>query len=136
MDGIVLSKGVYTALATGALFLHILFILWVALGGFLGRSRPLLRALHIAALIWGILTEILPWPCPLTILENWLESMAGVQPYQGGFLLHYLDAIVYPNISGRVLMIGAVSVCVLNLAFYARQFWEAGIQHGRRDRKR
>jgi hypothetical protein len=25
--------------------------------------------------------------CPLTLLENWLEQKAGVEPYQGGFLL-------------------------------------------------
>jgi hypothetical protein len=24
--------------------------------------------------------EFLPWPCPLTFLENWLEGKAGVQP--------------------------------------------------------
>jgi hypothetical protein len=29
----------------------------------------------------------------LTLLENWLESRAGFEPYQGGFLLHYLDAL-------------------------------------------
>ncbi len=42
-----------------------------------------------ASLVWGILTELLPWPCPLTLLENWLEARAGVEPYEGGFLLHY-----------------------------------------------
>jgi hypothetical protein len=53
--------------------------------------------------------------CPLTWLENWLESLAGVQPYQGGFLLHYLDALVYPDISGTVLMTAGVAACLLNL---------------------
>ena len=42
---------------------------------------------------------------PLTVLENWLEAKAGVQPYQGGFLLHYLDKFVYPDISATVLTI-------------------------------
>jgi len=42
----------------------------------------------------GILAELLPWPCPLTLLENWLEGKAGIQPYEGGFLLHYLDKLV------------------------------------------
>jgi hypothetical protein len=45
------------------------------------------------------ISELLPWPCPLTDLENWFEGKAGVQPYQGGFLLHYLDKLVYPDIS-------------------------------------
>jgi len=81
------ASGSYSALATAVLFLHALFILWVIFGALLTRSRPILRWLHIASLIWGILTEVLPWPCPLTLLENWLEGRAGIEPYQGGFLL-------------------------------------------------
>ena len=100
-----------------------LFILWVAFGALLTLSRPVLRWLHIVSLVWGILTELLPWPCPLTVLENWLEAKAGVQPYQGGFLLHYLDKVVYPDISASALTVAAVLVCVLNLAVYGRRMW-------------
>jgi hypothetical protein len=113
----------YSALATAVLFLHALFILWVVFGALLTRSSPVLRWLHIASLVWGILTEVLPWPCPLTLLENWLEIRAGVEPYQGGFLLHYLDKLVYPDLPANVLTIAGVIVCVANLAFYARQVW-------------
>jgi hypothetical protein len=100
-----------------------LFILWVVFGALLTRSRPILRRLHIVSLVWGILTELLPWPCPLTVLENWLEAKAGVQPYQGGFLLHYLDKVVYPDISASALTVAGVLVCVLNLAVYGRGMW-------------
>ena len=117
------ASGFYSALATAVLFLHALFILWVIFGALLTRSRPVLRWLHIASLVWGILTEVLPWPCPLTLLENSLEGRAGIEPYQGGFLLHYLDKLVYPDISANVLTIAGVIVCVANLAFYARQVW-------------
>jgi Protein of Unknown function (DUF2784) len=118
-------SGLYSALAVFVLFLHALFIVWVAFGAFLTRSRPVLRWLHIVSLIWGILTELLPWPCPLTVLENWFEGKAGVQPYQGGFLLHYMDRLVYPEISATVLTVAGVFVCVLNLAWYGRQMWIA-----------
>jgi Protein of Unknown function (DUF2784) len=117
------ASGFYAALATAVLFLHALFILWVVFGALLTRSRPLLRWLHIASLLWGILAEVLPWPCPLTLLENSLEGRAGVEPYQGGFLLHYLDKLVYPEISAKVLTIAGVIVCLSNLTFYARQLW-------------
>lgn len=113
----------YSVLATLVLFVHALFILWVVFGAFLAHSRPLLRRLHIASLIWGVLTEILPWPCPLTLLENWLEQRAGIEPYQGGFLLHYLDKFVYPDLPASVLTAAAVIVCLLNLAFYLRLMW-------------
>jgi hypothetical protein len=118
-----IAPNVYSGLAVCVLFLHMLFILWVAFGALLTLSRPVLRWLHIVSLVWGILTELLPWPCPLTVLENWLEAKAGVQPYQGGFLLHYLDKVVYPDISASALTVAAVLVCVLNLAVYGRRMW-------------
>jgi len=118
----------YSALAIFVLVLHALFILWVVLGALLARSHPILRWLHIGSLVWGILTELLPWPCPLTLLENWLEAKAGVEPYQGGFLLHYLDKLVYPDISATVLTIVGVIICILNLGFYCRQIWIARLR--------
>ena len=124
----VIASNVYSALAVSVLLLHALFILWVVFGALLTRSRPVLRWLHIVSLIWGILTEVLPWPCPLTLLENWLEGKAGVEPVQGGFLLRYLDRLVYPDIPSAVLMIAAVIVCGLNLVFYGRQMWIARLR--------
>ena len=61
-------------------------------------------------------------------LENWLEGNAGVEPTQGGFLLHYLDKLVYPDISSTILTITAVIICALNLAFYGRQIWIARVR--------
>ena len=119
------ASSLYSLFVILVLSLHALFIVWVVFGAFVTRSRPVLRWLHIGSLAWGILTELLPWPCPLTLLENWLESKAGVQPYQGGFLLHYLDKLVYPDISATVLTIAGVIICALNLAFYGRQIWIA-----------
>jgi len=129
-DGLVSMANIYSAVAAGVLFLHVIFILWVIFGALIARSRPTLRWFHIASLVWGILVDVLPWPCPLTLLETWLENQAGVEPYQGGFLLHYLDALVYPNISPLLLTIVGVAVCVLNLAMYARA-WHAGRHRSR-----
>jgi hypothetical protein len=112
-------------MAVGVLLLHLVFILWVIFGAIVARRRPLLRWLHITCLLWGILIELFPWSCPLTVLENWLEARAGVAPYQGGFLLHYLDALVYPNISPLALTIAGIVVCALNLVFYGFSFVRA-----------
>jgi len=119
---VTVSSGVYRALATLALLLHVFFILWVVFGALVARSRPILAVLHIASLIWGVVTELFV-PCPLTLLENWLEQKAGIAPYQGSFLLHYLDKLVYPDLPASLLTAAAVIVCVLNLAFYARLVW-------------
>src|SRR6266566_9689230 len=119
MLAVVFAVSLYSGLVVSVLVLHALFILWVVFGAFLAWSRPVLRWLHIASLVWGILTEVLYWPywpCPLTFAENALEQRAGIQPYQGGFLLHYLDKLIYPDISSSVLTIAALIVCALNLA--------------------
>ena len=118
------SPTLYSDLATLVLCFHVLFIVWVVFGAFVARSRPVLVVLHVASLVWGVLTNALPWPCPLTFLENWLEQKAGVAPYQDGFLLHYLDKFVYPDVSPSLLTAAAAIVCVLNLAFYARLIWK------------
>jgi Protein of Unknown function (DUF2784) len=117
MDAVFLVIGLYSGLATLVLFIQGLFVLWVVFGAFLAPSRALLRRLHTASLIWGILLELLPWPYALTLVENWLEQRAGIEPYQGGFLLHLLDQLIYPNVPASALTDGCSHHLCLNLAF-------------------
>ena len=117
--------GVYSGLATAVLIVHALFILLVVFGAFLARSRPWLRWFHIASLTWGLLVEFLPWQCPLTWLENWLELRAGTTPDRGGFLLHYMDKLVYPDVATVILMVVAGIVGVANFSYYGWQMWNA-----------
>jgi hypothetical protein len=111
----------YRAIAGSVLSLHAAYIAWVIFGAFFTRGRPWLAALHVAALVYGVIIEIFGFWCPLTAFETWLEVRGGVSAYRGSFLLHYLEAVVYPNIPPNLLIAGAVSVCVLNLWIYARR---------------
>lgn len=110
----------YAVLADCVLGLHLLFILWVIFGALFVRDRPQLRWLHITGLAWSILVTITSWPCPLTVLEEFLELQAGVEPYRGGFVVHYLDKLVYPDLSPVMITIAMVVICVFNLAVYTR----------------
>ena len=101
---------------------HLGFILWVMFGALVTLWRRWLAALHLASLVHGIVIELGPWPCPLTLAENFFEARAGIAPYQGSFLLHYLDAIVYPNFSPALLTAVGVAVCAANLLLYAWRF--------------
>jgi len=83
MDAVLLASNFYSALATAVLFLHGLFILWVIFGALLVRSRPILRWLHIASLVWGILTELLPWPCPFDPVRELAWSQGGRRAIPG-----------------------------------------------------
>lgn len=112
----------YRAAAIFVLVLHLAFILWVIFGAWFTRQHPTLRRMHIASLAWGLIIEIFPWTCPLTYAENWLEPRAGATPYQGSFLLHYLDALVYPHVPPWTLTVAAVVVVATNVAVYWRRW--------------
>jgi hypothetical protein len=106
-------------LAGLVLAVHLLFILWVMGGVLLVRRYQRLKWFHIFSLAYSIFVEVVPWPpCPLTVLEQMLESRAGIAAYHGSFLVHYLDALVYPNVPLALLVTVAVVFCAANLAFY------------------
>jgi Protein of Unknown function (DUF2784) len=108
-------------LATLVLTTHLIWIFWVIFGWLVARNRPVLRWFHFGSLTYGIFIEVAPWPCPLTLLEQWLESRAGFAVYREPFLVHYLEAAVYPDVPERVLVAVAVAVCLLNLCLHVRR---------------
>ena len=61
---------IYRLLADGLLLLHLAFILFVVLGGFLAWRHPRLAWLHLPCAAWGACVEFAGWDCPLTPLEN------------------------------------------------------------------
>ncbi len=112
----------YLAMADGVLFAHLTFVAWVIFGSLFTRRRPWLAWVHVATIVYGMIAETTALICPLTLAENWCEARAGVVPYNGPFLLHCLDAVVYPNVPATLLVVIAVAVCVFNLGIYARRF--------------
>ena len=116
-----MAQGWYRTMAASVLSLHAVYIAWVIFGALFTRGRPRLATLHVATLVYGVILEIFGFWCPLTAFETWLEVRGGVSAYRGPFLLHYLDAVVYPNIPPNLLIAGAVAICLLNLWIYARR---------------
>ncbi len=123
-----LVSTLYGVAATAVLLFHLGWLLFVIVGALVTRGRIALTALHGAALAWGLIVEIGPWPCPLTALEQALWRRADREGYSGGFLLHYLDRMIYPGVPEWILAVGAVVVCSVNAAAYGRRFvrWRKG----------
>jgi len=111
-----------TTAAILVLLVHLFWILLVIFGALFTRGRPVWITLHILSLLWGIATEAGPWPCPLTLAEQYFETRAGLAAYQGSFLLHTIDAIVYPNLPAWLITGAGVTVCAFNLGIYAWRF--------------
>ena len=116
------KEKVYYILAIGVLAVHLLWISWVIFGAVFTRGRAKLAWFHVLSLVYSIVIEIAPWPCPLTLLEQWAQGQAGIAPYHGDFLTHYLEAVIYPDVPYLVLVSVAVAVCAMNLAVYLRRW--------------
>jgi len=112
---------VYQSLAAIVLLLHLGFILFVVAGAALVARRRRLWPLHLAAVAWGGAIEVSGGACPLTGLENHLRVLAGMAGYGGGFVDHYLVALVYPSGLTRELQwLLAAAVLALNAILYLR----------------
>ena len=109
---------------------HLVFIVWVVLGGCAVVWRPRLAWLHLPAVAWGAIVELAGLRCPLTPLEQQLLHAAGEAGYEGGFIAHYLLPVIYPDGLTRHVqfLLGAV-VLVLNIGLY-------GLLLRRRQRRR
>lgn len=108
-------------LADAVLVLHGLFIVFVLIGA-IGVARwPRLAWVHLAAVAWAVYVAAAGRICPLTPIENALRRSAGEAGYSGGFIEHYLLAVIYPDGLTRGVQIGlGVFVLALNVALYAR----------------
>jgi len=109
----------YSLLADAVVLFHLAFILFVVLGAFLVWRFPRLIWLHLPAVTWAALIEIIGFVCPLTPLENHLRRLGGETGYQGGFIEHYLLPIIYPDELPRGVQIWlAVAVVAINVFAY------------------
>jgi uncharacterized membrane protein HdeD (DUF308 family) len=91
------AVGASALLADAVLLLHGAFIAWVVFGGLAVLRWPPLAWLHLPALAWGVWISASGGICPLTPLEQRLRRAAGEAGYHGGFIEHYLTAIIYPE---------------------------------------
>ncbi|HWJ41615.1 MAG TPA: DUF2784 domain-containing protein [Candidatus Limnocylindrales bacterium] len=110
---------IYRALADLILALHLVFVLFVVLGGLLVLRWPRAAWLHIPAAVWGVLIEYTGWICPLTPLENSFRTRGGEAGYSGGFIEHYIQPVLYPAglTRGTQIVLGSF-VLLLNLSAY------------------
>jgi hypothetical protein len=111
----------YGLLADLVLVAHLAFVGFVVFGGFLVLRWRRLAWIHVPVALWGAAIVLTGFTCPLTPLENRLQRLGGRAGYQGGFIEHYVTAVLYPDGLTRQaqLVLGAV-VLALNLVVYWR----------------
>jgi hypothetical protein len=110
----------YRLLADAVLLAHAAFVVFVMLGGLLVLRSPRVAWIHLPVAAWGAGIEFAGAICPLTPLENHWRSLAGAQGYAGGFVEHYVFALLYPDgLTRNVQVALGLLVLAVNAAVYA-----------------
>jgi hypothetical protein len=113
------------------LVLHGLFIVFVLLGGLTVLWRAAMAWLHLPAVAWAVWVSWTGAYCPLTPLEQTLRRAAGQVGYEGGFIEHYLGALIYPaDLTAERQTVQAVVVVALNLLVYGVALARAARRRG------
>jgi hypothetical protein len=105
--------------ADGVVVIHLIFILFVILGGLMLFRWPWMIWIHVPTAVWGGLVELFGAPCPLTPLENFLRRAGNAEAYSGGFIDHYIVPIVYPpGLTRQTQVVLGVLILAVNFAIY------------------
>jgi hypothetical protein len=113
----------YALLADLVVGVHVLFVVFVVLGGLLVLRWPEVAYLHIPAAIYGAAIEFAGWICPLTPLEQSLRRQAGETGYSGGFIEHYILPLLYPSaLTRNIQLVLGLLVIAINLLIYVYVF--------------
>ena len=108
----------YALAADFIALLHLAFIVFVVFGALLGRCHRGWLLAHLAAMTYGVLIEVFYWYCPLTYAEQYLRERAGAGVYTEPFIAHYLNKIIYLNVSQGMLILAAIVVLGVNSVIY------------------
>lgn len=107
----------YRLAAGGVVAIHMSFVAFVLVGGFVAWRRPSILRSHVPAVALSAALAIAGLDCPLTEVEKWLLEQAGEVPYDGGFISHYLVEPVYApgttptvRVILRIATVGIISV--------------------------
>ena len=113
---------VYKILADFIVLVHFGWIVFLVAGVLLGRRYRTIRIFHIAGLGLAVLLQISGWYCPLTYIEIWLRKKhAPSITYKGSFIIHYVEKIVYINLTREIVFVLTVMLVSVSAYLYLKR---------------
>jgi ABC-type multidrug transport system permease subunit len=113
---------IYKILADLVVFSHFLWVLFLFFGALFGRRNRGIQVFHLAGLSYAVILQISGWYCPLTDLEVWLRSKHDPDlVYTGSFIVHYVEEIVYVELSRSFVIAFSVFLLGLNIGLYLKR---------------
>jgi hypothetical protein len=112
----------YKILADSVVLIHFLWVIFLLFGATLGVKNKAVRIFHLSGLAFAFIIQIFGWYCPLTYLEVWLRSKHDFAlTYTGSFIIHYVEEIVYIELSRTLILFFTILLCGLNIGFYFKK---------------
>ena len=112
----------YKILADIVVLIHFLWIVFLFFGAFWGIKNKVAKIFHLSGLAFAFVIQIFDWYCPLTHLEVWLRSKhSPALTYAGSFIIHYIEQIVYIELSRNLVLIFTICLCGWNGWLYLRK---------------
>ena len=116
----------YRLAADAMVTAHLLYIVFVVVGGFIAFRARWILWLHVPAVLWAIYVQYVGRVCPLTAWEKEFRARAGDAGYEGGFIDHYIVPIVYPpDMPVAMHLVLGTLVILINGGVYAALFVRA-----------
>jgi hypothetical protein len=113
---------IYKILADSVVLIHFLWIIFLFLGALWGIKNKMVKIFHIVGLVYAFIIQIFDWYCPLTHLEVWLRSKhEPALTYSGSFIIHYVEGIVYIEVSRYLVLVLTLFLCGFNGWLYFRR---------------
>jgi len=104
-------------------FLHMAFLVYMVVGGFLALYRFAWIWPSIGVTIYSVYVTLTDFTCPATTLEKWLLEEGGRTPYEGSFTAHYLRDTLYPAQYETAIWLTAMGVAVVSYALAVARRW-------------
>jgi len=110
------------ALADLIVVVHLAYLAFIPLGGFLAWRWPRIVPWHLAAIAIGLVSITVGFDCPLTTWEQTLRDDAGQRVARGAFVDHYLAGKVFPHGDAWVVQVAFATAIVVSYAVLIRKW--------------
>jgi hypothetical protein len=110
-----LSQVSYHFIIDLVIILHFLWILFLIFGFYFVLKGSRIAYLHAAGLLFSLVLNLLGWYCPLTNIEDHLNSLWHQHtPVAKSFMARTLEKVVYPDVDEALIRKGEIVFVVLN----------------------
>jgi hypothetical protein len=107
---------------------HMVFLVYMVLGGFLALRRFGLIWPHVGVIVYSFYVTLTSFTCPATTLEKWLLGLGGETPYEGSFIHQYLRGRLYPPELETAVWISCMAIAMASWAYVLMRRRRAALQ--------